>query len=136
KFNDCRKILKFYGLSNIGGHDMLIFEWASLGSLKNVYEKNPKIPWNLKVKIAHDICLGLLYLSHHDILHRDIRCESIMMTYYMEPKITNFHLAKHISKLGPDNEDKISDHILGIINWSAPEMMQMNAIYTKECEVF
>ncbi|CAG8624991.1 7985_t:CDS:2, partial [Dentiscutata erythropus] len=57
------------------------------------------------------------------------------MNYYMEPKIANFYLAKHASEIGPDN-DHISDHILSIINWAAPEMMQRNALYTKECEVF
>ncbi|RIB18066.1 hypothetical protein C2G38_2086696 [Gigaspora rosea] len=134
KFNECQHILKFYGRSNFDD-DMLIFEWASLGSLKNVYEKK-KIPWNLKAKIAHDICQGLLFLSHLDIFHRDVRCENIMMTHYMEPKIANFYFAKHVSEIGLDNKDHISNHISNVINWSAPEMMQNNALYTQECEVF
>ncbi|CAG8637085.1 52_t:CDS:2, partial [Dentiscutata heterogama] len=77
RFRECRNILKFYGLSNINGDEMLIFEWAGLGNLKNVYEKK-KIRWDLKAKIAHDICQGLLFLRHVDIFHRDIRCENIM----------------------------------------------------------
>ncbi|CAG8543627.1 5055_t:CDS:2 [Dentiscutata erythropus] len=59
------------------------------------------------------------------------------MTHYMEPKITNFYLAKHVTEIGHDNEDGvISDYILRIINWYAPEMMQNNAIYTHECEIY
>ncbi|CAG8659726.1 1330_t:CDS:2, partial [Dentiscutata erythropus] len=59
------------------------------------------------------------------------------MTHYMEPKIANFYLAKHATEIIPDNEDgNISDYILRIINWYAPEMMQNNAIYTQGCEVF
>ncbi|CAG8714684.1 5207_t:CDS:2, partial [Dentiscutata heterogama] len=136
RFDESRNILKFYGLSKVDDDDVLVFEWASLGNLKCVYEKK-KIPWDLKVKIARDICQGLLYLSHADIFHRDVRCENIMMTHYMEPKITNFYLAKHATEIGHDNEDgNISDYILRIINWYAPEMMQKNAIYTHECEVF
>ncbi|CAG8522066.1 3594_t:CDS:2 [Dentiscutata erythropus] len=34
------------------------------------------------------------------------------------------------------NENHISNHIMSIINWSAPEIMQNNALYTQECEVF
>ncbi|CAG8470302.1 13539_t:CDS:2, partial [Dentiscutata heterogama] len=134
RFDESRNILKFYGLSKVDDDEMLVFEWASLGSLKDVYE-DKNIPWDLKVKIAYNICQGLLFLSHNDILHRDVRCENIMMNYYMEPKIANFYLAKHASEIAPDN-DHISDHILSIINWAAPEMMQRNALYTKECEVF
>ncbi|CAG8827515.1 13872_t:CDS:2, partial [Gigaspora rosea] len=29
---------------------------------------------------------------------RDVRCENIMMTHYMEPKIANLHFAKHVSE--------------------------------------
>ncbi|CAG8530551.1 26490_t:CDS:2, partial [Gigaspora margarita] len=137
RFDESRNILKFYGLSRVDDDEMLVFEWASLGSLKNVYEnEKKKIPWDLKVKIAQDICQGLLFLSHANIFHRDVRCENIMMTHYMEPKITNFYLAKHASEIGPDNEEHIADYILRIINWYAPEMMQKNAKYTQECEVF
>ncbi|RIB28414.1 hypothetical protein C2G38_2316311 [Gigaspora rosea] len=135
RFDECRNILRFYGLSKIDDVEMLVFEWASLGSLKNVYEKKP-VPWDLKVNIAHDICQGLLFLSYTDIFHRDIRCENIMMNCYMEPKIANFYLAKHASEIGSDIEDHISEHILNIINWSAPEMMQKNASYTRDCEIF
>ncbi|CAG8543621.1 44810_t:CDS:10, partial [Gigaspora margarita] len=135
RFDECRNILRFYGLSKIDDVEMLVFEWASLGSLKNVYEKK-QVPWDLKVNIAYDICQGLLFLSYTDIFHRDIRCENIMMNCYMEPKIANFYLAKHTSEIGSDNEDHISEHILNIINWSAPEMMQKNALYTRECEIF
>ncbi|CAG8773773.1 36921_t:CDS:2, partial [Gigaspora margarita] len=136
KFSDCRKIIKFYGISKINDDEILVFEWASLGSLKSFYEKK-SINWELKVKIAHDICTGLLFLTHHDILHRDIRCKNIMMSYYMEPKIANFYYAKHVSEIEPDNKDRqISNHIMNTINWSAPEMMEMDAIYTQKCEVF
>ncbi|CAG8615744.1 22788_t:CDS:2 [Cetraspora pellucida] len=57
------------------------------------------------------------------------------MTYYMEPKITNFYLAKHASDISPDNDDHISEYISQIINWAAPEMMQDNPLYTRESEL-
>ncbi|KAF0438410.1 kinase-like protein [Gigaspora margarita] len=131
RFNDNRNILKFHGLSFVNETDMLVFEWAGLGSLKKVYEKG-KISWDLKIKIARDICQGLLFLNHNDIFHRDIRCENIMMTNYMEPKIANFHLAKHMLEVQVESGDYISN----IVNWAAPEMMQKNVLYTQECELF
>ncbi|CAG8729107.1 12365_t:CDS:2, partial [Racocetra fulgida] len=57
-----------------------------------------------------------------------------VMTYYMEPKITNFYLAKHASEIGLSN-DHISEYISSIINWAAPEMMQEKHLYTRECEM-
>ncbi|CAG8636526.1 12069_t:CDS:2 [Gigaspora rosea] len=54
------------------------------------------------------------------------------MTNYMEPKIANFHLAKHMLEVQVES----GDYIFNIINWAAPEMMQKNVLYTQECELF
>ncbi|CAG8714206.1 45660_t:CDS:2, partial [Gigaspora margarita] len=128
---ECSNILKFYGFSEVDGREVMVFEWASFGSLKEVYERRP-ISWDLKIKIAHDICKGLLFLKFVNVLHQDIRCENIMMTRHMEPKITNFQLAKKVSDVKVNGKGSI----LNIYNWAAPEMMQENSFYTQKCEIF
>ncbi|RIB29824.1 hypothetical protein C2G38_2136650 [Gigaspora rosea] len=62
--------------------------------------------------------------------------ENIMMTHYMEPKIADLYFAKHVSEIVLDNKGHIPNHISNVINWSAPEMMQNNALYTQEREIF
>ncbi|CAG8779830.1 2172_t:CDS:2, partial [Racocetra persica] len=81
RLSECRYILKFYGLSHIEGKDVQVFQWAELGSLRDVYTAND-IGWVTKVSIARDICRGLAFLQSVDILHQDIRGENIM-----DPKI-------------------------------------------------
>lgn len=38
-----------------------------------------ELPWLLRVKIAHDIAQGLLYLHNRTIVHRDIKCANVLI---------------------------------------------------------
>lgn len=78
KLKECPNILKFYGLSNLDDDQVMVFEWADKGNLRELY-LNQDIDWVEKVHIALDICRGLVFLHSCDILHHDIRCENIMV---------------------------------------------------------
>ncbi|KAF0536929.1 kinase-like protein [Gigaspora margarita] len=40
KLKECPNILRFYGLSNVNDNQVMVFEWADKGNLKELYEKN------------------------------------------------------------------------------------------------
>ncbi|CAG8747996.1 14380_t:CDS:2 [Rhizophagus irregularis] len=92
--SDCNHILKFYGVSKIGIDSMMIFEWAGRGTLRELYEKKD-INWHCKVRIALNICRGLVFLQQAEILHHDLKCENILMTHTLEPKIYKFDSARY-----------------------------------------
>jgi hypothetical protein len=62
KLDACPYIIKFHGLSTIAEKQVMVFEWAELGSLRDVYT-NFKIEWEAKISIARDICRGLAFLQ-------------------------------------------------------------------------
>ncbi|CAG8796147.1 44813_t:CDS:2 [Gigaspora margarita] len=93
KLKECPNILKFYGLSNLDDNQVMVFEWADKGNLRELY-LNQDIDLVEKVHIALDICRGLVFLHSCDILYHDIRCENIMMTLRLEPKIANFKYSR------------------------------------------
>ena len=85
------------------------------------------------MSIALDICRGITFLHSCSILHHDIRCENIMMTSRLEPKITNFEYAR-LTTDGTSNLNNITE----IVHWLAPEKLR-NAntqLYNMKCEVF
>ncbi|CAG8740110.1 22393_t:CDS:2, partial [Rhizophagus irregularis] len=94
KLSTCNHILRFYGVSKIDETNAMVFEWAQRGTLKELYELKD-IQWHYKVQIALKICRGLIFLQSAEILHHDLRCENILMTESLEPKIYNFKLARH-----------------------------------------
>ncbi|GBB96882.1 hypothetical protein RclHR1_02860015 [Rhizophagus clarus] len=138
KISESRNILLFYGISYVDNHFVMVSEWAEKGNLKEVYERY-NITWNRKVHIVLDICRGIMFLNGANIFHHDIRCENVMVTKNLEPKLANFEL----SRMTRDVTSNIKSRVLKIINWLAPEKISeaehdkyAKGGYTQKCEIF
>ncbi|RIA93666.1 kinase-like domain-containing protein [Glomus cerebriforme] len=144
KLDACPYIIKFHGLSEIADEKIMVFDWAELGTLRNVYESYT-IEWKAKISIARDICRGLAFLQSVKILHHDIRCENVLITENLQPKLCNFKFAREFAA----NTTQI-DNINAMIHWLAPEKLnyiqqpeqkpsqkkQEEPRYTIQCEIF
>jgi serine/threonine protein kinase len=132
KLSECNHILRFYGVSKIDDINVMVFEWAQRGTLKELYEKKD-IQWHYKALIALKICRGLIFLQSAEILHHDLRCDNILMTESLEPKIYNFKLARHTF----DKTTTLKGEINDAVRWLAPEKLSnYKAKYTTQCEIF
>ncbi|CAG8600476.1 22819_t:CDS:2 [Cetraspora pellucida] len=125
----CRYIIKFHGISKVDGHTVLVYDWADKGNLKDYYSTKPLL-WKSKLQIARDICYGLNFLCYVGVLHHDVRCENILLTDRLEPKITKFELCRKT-----DQETSYIDNPIEMFPWMAPEKMKGDP-YTHKCEVF
>ncbi|CAG8477809.1 5911_t:CDS:2 [Acaulospora morrowiae] len=134
KLKGSPNIIKFFGLSRISDYQVMVFEWAELGTLKELYEKYD-IGWCQKVQIALDICRGLVFLHTCEILHHDIRCANILMTSRLEAKIANFKYSRH-------DKSKTTEvkGLVEIVRWMAPEKLaetfQKTVRYSFQCEIY
>ncbi|CAG8677249.1 17695_t:CDS:2, partial [Gigaspora margarita] len=125
RLKESDKIIKFHGIAKYYDHYLVVFDWADCGNLKEVYERknleNNEISWDDKVKIAHDICSGLIFLQGYNNYNA---------------KLAKFDLSRHAKHIST----KIKS-IEEIIRWLAPEKMTSDAKpgkenYTFKCEVF
>ncbi|GBC04009.1 hypothetical protein RclHR1_05460012, partial [Rhizophagus clarus] len=115
----CDYIIKFYGLCEMEGGILGIFGWTENGNLRELY-KTIDIEWPWKLKIALNICCGIIFLHGCQILHQDIRCENILITENLNPKISNFKYTRAL-------QDNVTS-ITRIIRWLAPEKMNSKEI--------
>ncbi|GET02864.1 kinase-like domain-containing protein [Rhizophagus clarus] len=142
KLNICPYIIQFHGLSKIDEENVMVFEWAEHKTLRDLY-LGFKITWEAKVSIARDICRGLAFLHSVNILHHNLKCEHILMTNNMLPKISNFDFAREFNAATHP-----IDNFIDIIHWLAPEKLECirhlkdpkkrenNNRYTIQCEIF
>ncbi|RHZ44605.1 hypothetical protein Glove_718g66 [Diversispora epigaea] len=137
RLHSSNNIIKFHGVATINGRQHIILDWAEHGNLKEVYSEE-HLEWTTKLKLAHEICNGLVFLQACGIYHHDIRCENILITgdTIYEAKIANFYLSRDIAQISHGIQN-----LAGIIRWLAPEKMPkgnspIKEPYTFKCEIF
>ncbi|CAG8469614.1 9710_t:CDS:2 [Funneliformis mosseae] len=125
--------IRFFGLTEILSETYMILEWAQLGSLKEMYEiKQNKIPLELKLTYALQICRGIAYLNASDVFHHDLRCKNIMVTENNVAKLANFKISRNMT----DTTTTINSYLEGA-RWLAPEKLkEQTTPYNHKCEIY
>ncbi|GAB4827153.1 hypothetical protein Ancab_034042 [Ancistrocladus abbreviatus] len=84
-------------------------------------EESPMIlDWPRRVKICIGIARGLAFLheeSNLKIVHRDIKATNVLLDRNLDPKISDFGLAR----LGEEEKTHISTRVAGTVGYMAPE---------------
>ncbi|XP_050384441.1 probable receptor-like protein kinase At2g42960 isoform X2 [Argentina anserina] len=124
-----------FGCCVEGGEQYLVYEYCSSGNLaQHLLRNDPVLSWERRVKILRDCALALRYLHHYIdgcIVHRDIKLTNILLTENLDPKLSDFGLAKMLGM----EESKVFTDVRGTLGYMDPEYMT-NAKLTCASDVY
>ncbi|GJN14795.1 hypothetical protein PR202_gb01656 [Eleusine coracana subsp. coracana] len=132
-----KNLVRLLGFCMEQDENLLVYELLSNKSLnKFLYGPTRKeLSWAQRYKIIKGIGRGLLYL-HEDsrlkIIHRDLKPGNILLDVDMNPKISDFGLAKLFNV---DSSVKYTIHQAGTYGYMAPEYV-LNGIFSAKSDVF
>ncbi|GFP96953.1 probable LRR receptor-like serine/threonine-protein kinase rfk1 [Phtheirospermum japonicum] len=117
-------LVKLYGCCIEGDQLLVVYEYMENNSLAQVlFDSNKSqliLDWPTRFKICIGIARGLAFLheeSRLKIVHRDIKATNVLLDKDLNPKISDFGLAR----LNEDEKTHISTKVAGTIGYMAPE---------------
>ncbi|CAN6337221.1 unnamed protein product [Urochloa humidicola] len=117
---------------------LLVYEFLSNKSLDRIIfgpSNQQELSWEQRKKIIEGIGRGLVYL-HEDsrlkVIHRDLKAGNILLDADMNPKISDFGLARSFSI---DARVANTNHVAGTYGYMAPEYAQ-HGIFSDKSDVF
>ncbi|XP_042398778.1 leucine-rich repeat receptor protein kinase HPCA1-like isoform X3 [Zingiber officinale] len=115
-------LVSLLGYCDENGDRFLVYEFCSNGNLAQKLRGKSCLPWEKRVEILRDCSVALRFLHTHPdgcIVHRDIKLTNILLTEKMEPKLSDFGLAKMVGM----KETQCFTDIKGTIGYMDPEYM-------------
>ncbi|KAF7152708.1 hypothetical protein RHSIM_Rhsim01G0036400 [Rhododendron simsii] len=131
-----RNLVKLYGCCIEGNKRLIVYEYLENKSLDQALfgKTSLFLNWPIRFDICLGVARGLAYLhveSRLRIVHRDVKASNILLDSELNPKVSDFGLAK----LFDDKKTHISTRVAGTFGYLAPEYAMLGQL-TEKADVF
>ncbi len=108
-------IVNIYDVGSEGGANYIVMEYIEGITLKTYIEKKGRLAFKEAVSIAIQVAKGIEDAHRHQIVHRDIKPQNIMISTDGKVKVTDFGIARAASS------DTIRSDVMGSVHYISPE---------------
>jgi len=116
-------LIHLFELFQISNKLYFTMEWGGHGNLLQYVRLKGPLKEAESRKFFHEMCSGVEYLHNVGVVHRDLKCENILLSKKNSIKIADFGFAREI-RVG-----ELSETYCGSAAYAAPELLQVYRLY-------
>jgi len=132
---DHESVIKVKSVFEFDSRVFIFMDWAENGDLLSYIKRNgPQKNLDAK-RIFSDLCSGIAYCHSIDVVHRDMKCENLLITKENRVKIADFGFARYCTD--PTTGRRVlSRTYCGSAAYAAPEILKGNPYNPKMYDVW
>ncbi|XP_043910862.1 testis-specific serine/threonine-protein kinase 2-like [Protopterus annectens] len=129
-------IVKTYEVfENPNGKIYVIMELAVHGNLLEYIQSRESLPEDVARKMFHQLTTAIKYCHDINIVHRDLKCENLLLDINYNIKVSDFGFSKQCA-FDEEGQIVLCKTFCGSIAYAAPEVLQGIPYQPKLCDIW
>uniref|UniRef100_A0A803TN59 non-specific serine/threonine protein kinase n=1 Tax=Anolis carolinensis TaxID=28377 RepID=A0A803TN59_ANOCA len=115
-------IVKIYEIFETSGKVYIVMELCVQGDLLEFIKSNRGLPEEVARRMFRQLCCAVKYCHDLDVVHRDLKCDNVLLDKDMNVKLSDFGFSKRCYRDG-DGHIVPSQTFCGSAAYAAPEVI-------------